>query len=214
MKNKKIIVVFIAIAAALVMAGCSNMIMDLTGGEGAGGEGAGGESYQLGDFAIGDTGPAGGLIFYIDEAEAFDWTFLEAAPNTWNGGTADPSIVWSDPSDTTGATGTEVGAGQANTTAIVTWLDDNDQEDRAAQVVDSLVFGGKEDWFLPSLDEVTKMYENLASEDAGGFTSAGYWSSSEQTANNARFQWFSSPFDATSIAKNNEFRRVRPIRAF
>ena len=46
------------------------------------------EGYVLGDFEIGDVGPAGGLIFYIDEAEEFEWTFLEAAPEDLE------SVVW------------------------------------------------------------------------------------------------------------------------
>lgn len=38
------------------------------------------ESYKY-DYLIGDTGPAGGLIFYIDTDDHYAWTYLESAPS-------------------------------------------------------------------------------------------------------------------------------------
>lgn len=31
-----------------------------------------------GVYEIGETGPAGGLVFYVDEADEFEWTYMEA----------------------------------------------------------------------------------------------------------------------------------------
>ena len=31
-------------------------------------------------YALGDTGPAGGHVFFVDEENQYDWTYLEAAP--------------------------------------------------------------------------------------------------------------------------------------
>jgi len=51
---------------------------------------------------VGDTGPGGGIVFYV-ASTAFTATgttcntnchYLEAAPNTWNGGSTDPMNVW------------------------------------------------------------------------------------------------------------------------
>lgn len=65
---------------------------------------------DVGAYELRDTGPAGGLIFYIDGT-----TYCEAAPS-------DQSISqsWSNISDIAiGTTGTAIGTGQANTTAII-----------------------------------------------------------------------------------------------
>ncbi|MDZ7795195.1 MAG: hypothetical protein U5P10_16350 [Spirochaetia bacterium] len=36
--------------------------------------------YALGDFDIGDDGPANGIIFCVDTADEHDWIYLEVAP--------------------------------------------------------------------------------------------------------------------------------------
>ena len=76
----------------------------------------------------------------------------------------------------TGATGTAIGTGQANTTAIVTTQGAGSY---AAQLCNDLTVGGYNDWFLPSKDELDLMYENLYLQEVGGFTDDYYWSSSE-----------------------------------
>lgn len=68
----------------------------------------------VGAYALRDTGPAGGLIFYIDGAGT---TYYEAAPSDQSA-----SQAWSNVIDVEiGATaqGTAIGTGQANTTAII-----------------------------------------------------------------------------------------------
>ena len=56
---------------------------------------------QGGPCAIGDTGPGGGKVFYYSAAGfkcSPDFTsncnYLEVAPKTWYGGSADPSLRW------------------------------------------------------------------------------------------------------------------------
>ncbi len=47
-----------------------------------------------GTCVIGDTGPGGGKVFYVNEANPAGSRYMEAPPNTWNGGSEDPSLAW------------------------------------------------------------------------------------------------------------------------
>ena len=153
------------------------------------------------------TGPAGGLIFYDKGIVSEGWRYLEAAPNdqtsrAW--GTYGHSV--------SGADGIEIGTGQQNT--LDTIAGDtlaNKAADECANY--SIVNGGVtyNDWFLPSKDELSQMYENLKSEGVGGFTT-WYWSSSEVGSGSA----WCRDFDIGSQsggAKDNT-GRVRAVRAF
>ena len=50
----------------------------------------------VGQYQVGDVGPAGGWIFYVDSLDEFDWDYLEVAPQAtfaslWGGFTPDDS---------------------------------------------------------------------------------------------------------------------------
>ena len=104
---------------------------------------------------------------------------------------ADPwKMAWSNlASDLIGATaqGTALGTGRTNTEAIVAQRLGNETigyvncTSGAARICADLVEGGYDDWYLPSKDELNKLYLNQ--EAIGGFNPSGhyqaYWSSSE-----------------------------------
>ena len=74
----------------------------------------------------------------------------------------------------------------------------------------NLILGGYDDWYLPSKEELDKLY--LSKGLIGGFTSGRYWSSSENTTNDAWGQYFSD-------GKQNLYNKyvsnyVRAVRAF
>ena len=155
-------------------------------------------------YAVGDTGPAGGLIFYDKGSYSDGWRYLEAAPSDQSTG-----IQWYNGNHVvTGATGTAIGTGQANTTAIVAiqWAGSY-----AAQLCNDLIVGGYNDWFLPSKDELNKLYINR--DAIGGFAVAYYWSSSEGNANVAWLQGFGSGNQYFYYSKMYAYR-VRAVRAF
>jgi hypothetical protein len=182
-------------------------------------------------YAVGDTGPGGGLVFLISGGLTY-----EMAPKTWSGSSSDdtPMLVWcSDTStDIDGAVGTAVGTGSANTTAMLALPCTSG----AAFSADAYAGGGLTDWFLPSKDELNAMCyysRNLsASPDptdscyatsgttqdstfaAGNFGFAGdaYWSSSQTNAGNAWTQNLVNG-NRTNGTKDNTLR-VRPVRAF
>ena len=69
---------------------------------------------------------------------------------------------------------------------------------------------GESDWFLPSKDELNKLYINRAS--VGGFSSDAYWSSSENVDDDAWGQGFNVGSQGGS-SKDLTFL-VRPVRSF
>jgi len=73
-----------------------------------------------------------------------------------------------------GETGTHIGAGAANTAAIVAGCSTSGI---AARLCYDLELNGYGDWFLPSKDELDRLYLNR--HLIGGFYSKYYWSSSE-----------------------------------
>ena len=160
-------------------------------------------------YALRDTGPAGGLICYINPNYLADgWHYLEAAPSDQSAG-----LIWGDYS-TTGATATAIGTGRANTNTIVDSLGAGSY---AAQLCNDLTLGGYDDWFLPSKDELNQMYVDLKAHGVGGFDGdpTNYWSSSEDASigANAWLQVFSSGYQGVA-GKGNNPSRVRAIRAF
>jgi hypothetical protein len=158
--------------------------------------------------SFGDTGPGGGIVFF-DAGSTQSWgRYLEAAPNTWSGSTSDPFTTWGcRGTSIPGATGTSIGTGRANTAAIIA---NCTESGIAAQLADSLTFGGKSDWFLPSFAELGMMNVNKVA--IGGFSGGLYWSSSELDAETALPQIFDNQQYDTAKDFNNG--RVRPIRAF
>jgi hypothetical protein len=170
-----------------------------------------------GTCALGATGPGGGLIF-ITPATAGNSTgkYFEAAPEGWSGSATDPTAAFcSVASIHSGALGTAIGTGEANSNAI-----SSDCIVSASDVATALVLNGKDDWFMPSLDELKEMYNSLhkTSPALGGFSSANYWSSSDDatTAGYALQGWFGSTDGIAGWGITNETQpyRYRPVRSF
>jgi hypothetical protein len=73
--------------------------------------------------------------------------------------------------------------------------------------------GGKDDWFLPSKEELNLMSLNLHKKSIGKFSQWSYWSSTEDMPFLAVHQNFSSGTQSF-FGKSNGFVLVRAIRAF
>ena len=108
----------------------------------------------------------------------------------------------------TGATGTALGTGNANTAAIVATQGPGHY---AARLCADLDIGGYTDWFLPSKDELDRIYDNKRT--IGGIAEQRYWSSSEADVNNAWPQNFANGYQYHLYDKYYEIR-VRAVRAF
>ena len=123
--------------------------------------------------------------------------------------TADTSYTsWGcDSKPISGADGTAIGTGNQNTIDIVAGCSGFSF---AAKVCADLTEGGYSDWYLPSKDELNKLYLNRTA--IGGFSGGVYWSSSEVSSTNAWYQNFSDGSQVSLGKFVNLF--VRAIRSF
>ena len=128
-----------------------------------------GSCDAIGDvyYAIGDTGPAGGIVFYITDGGLHG---LEAAPSDQS-----TAAEWGCYGiDISGADRTAVGTGAQNTADILARCS---TAGIAADLADTYTLNGYDDWFLPSMDELNLLYQQKTV--VGGFADGVYWSSSE-----------------------------------
>jgi hypothetical protein len=106
----------------------------------------------------------------------------------------------------TGANGIAIGTGSQNTVDIITACS---QAGIAARLCNNLVESGYSDWYLPSKDELDKLYLNRV---AIGFVATPYWSSTENNILEAVALNF---FNNTSFNANKILTYgVRAIRSF
>jgi len=171
-----------------------------------------------GTYNVGDTGPGGGIVFYVSATPfaspgsdcGSNCKYLEAAPvggevpRTWVTGANQTSAV-----PASGAIATGIGSGMANTNAIQAQAG-NAAASSAAVYAYEYSHGSKNDWHLPSKDELIELYNNKAV--VGGFAFDYYWSSSEINATVAWLQSFNYGHQFNLLKTN--VNRVRPVRAF
>jgi len=190
---------------------------------------------------VGDSGPGGGTVFYAPGAafteagtSCFEsCLYLEVAPAPgWSSGGVDPEYQWGGGNGTvlgscsnwniSGATGTAIGSGFANTAALITACPDSNGNGSAPAARAAWTYlptvGGVSipGWFLPSKDEAME----LDKSDVGGVGKVGndYWTSSQVgtpsfEANYAWEQWIGFLTYSLADHKQQSFH-VRPIRAF
>jgi hypothetical protein len=103
--------------------------------------------------------------------------------------------------------GTAIGTGNQNTINIMAACP---VVDIAARLCGDLVQGGYSDWYLPSKDELNKLWINRPA--IGGFSTLSYWSSTMSGSNLAWEQNFSNG-DQNPSPQNGALN-VRAIRAF
>jgi len=179
-----------------------------------------------GTCIVGDTGPGGGIVFYVAATSfacgttlASSCTYLEAAPSGWfvspvSGCEAaesldvDPTCVWSEKENmdtsqfTTGTNGKAIGTGYKNTTEIVTLFG---TAIASAAVSQAYRGGGLSDWSLPSKDELNELCKYARNQTTGdtltlcdntGTLRSGF-SENDPSGYNGHNRWSSSSIDSS-----------------
>jgi hypothetical protein len=171
------------------------------------------DAYESARYSVGDTGPAGGIIFFVKGNFSDGWRYLEAAPSDMNvplpWGFLEDGGYWPD------APGTEPGLGNGKHNTEL--LDNAGAETKvgwtAAQVCITLEHNGFNDWYLPSRDELNLLFHVLAKNSIGAFSDAAYWTSTQSARGSAWYQTFNNG----RLYPNGlitDALYVRPIRSF
>jgi hypothetical protein len=108
---------------------------------------------------------------------------------------------------TTGTTDTAIGTGHANTISIVKILGIGNYP---AKFCVDLELGGYHDWYLPSKNELNKIFQSR--KVVGDFSTDNYWSSSEYNIGNVWVQNFND--GRIFYANKGDSARFCPVRSF
>ncbi|NQW60002.1 DUF1566 domain-containing protein [bacterium] len=166
---------------------------------------------------VGDTGPGGGVVF-IDASTAGNITgeCFEAAPATW-------ALPWGcENQNVEPTTSPEIGKGKENTVAMLELCvrEEVAPPINAASFADQLRAGGKDDWFLPSQDELKELYAQRnrfadcgTGKCAPDLAASIYWSSSHGGVSDAVAINFVAGSDPVNEPQKT-IRFVRPVRSF
>jgi hypothetical protein len=182
---------------------------------------------------VGDIGPGGGIVFY-DAGKTQSWgRYLEIAPKScegerlpWRPANLNGEIYSGKAAARMRVEAKALGMGKANTVRV-TFMIGRTPRDYAAKFAADSVCGGKDDWFLPSKDELDIAFNRLAQNrvagtdtPVGGFNKGYYWTSSDYNNKTAWTQYFmdGQQFDRVQTLDGNKNPptpfRVRPVRAF
>ncbi|MBD0390413.1 MAG: DUF1566 domain-containing protein [Nostoc sp. C3-bin3] len=144
---------------------------------------------------------SGGIIFYLDNTKEHG---LVCAPQDVG------PAKWGCEFTLTGGTTPQIGAGAKNTKAIIAACS---EETFLAKVCDSVELNFYNDWYMPSLEELRLMYENVYLKGRGNFGRI-YQSSTEYDHASA----WAIQFQGSSGVPYNLYKGAtlyaRPVRSF
>jgi hypothetical protein len=166
-----------------------------------------GSSTSTCGLSIGDT-TQGGIIFYLDPSGCHG---LVCALTDQSSGTAWYNVSYID----TRAYGSGLFEGKYNT-KMINW--EQGGSTSASAICAAYTVGSFNDWYLPSIEELNKMYLNIGQGNAlglgniGGFAGNSCWSSTEFDNYYAWYQNFGNGYQDFNV--KDDGRSVRAVRAF
>jgi hypothetical protein len=170
-------------------------------------------------YAIGDTGPGNGTVFYDKGSYSHGWRYLEASTGDMALSEWGCSNILAYPAAST--------SGTINSARIVYTHDElnsyytnpavcstTNNGTVAARRALVLEYGNKNDWFLPSKEELLLMYNNLYLAGLGNFSPDVYWSSTETDSGHAKAIDFSNASEMDAPKTPTTPIHARAIRYF
>jgi len=161
-------------------------------------------------LAVGDTGPAGGKIFFRKDEYSDGWRYLEAAPEEQS-----ESQAWSNVTNALiGATaqGSSIGLGQTNTTAIIGQAGHTSSAAKLCDDFSVEKWGVTyDDWFLPSIDELQVASDLI---HFGPTLFSTYWSSTEDPTDGTTANAYSWEDPVVVYPEKGETLGVWAVRSF
>jgi hypothetical protein len=165
-------------------------------------------TYKIGQWVSDE----GGIIFHRWVEDSKQWYLV--VDTGYLGGSASFSSVTS---SLIGTTSQSLWNGPSNSVAMLNQGDVSG----AAYLCDTSTNGGKNDWYLPAIFEMNKIWINyfhvsqgVVAAGASAFDpNTGHWSSTEQTATQAYSHSFFSGFFNSLVSKSNK-QLVRAVRKF
>ena len=194
--------------------------------------------------SIGDTGPGGGVVFFVkssytdtsistqngarttsltsSELSALPFEYLEAAPIGWDASSAtDPEWKYNSTNSSAGystITDVKIGTGRNNTELMRALNPTDSAANNIAYKLAETSIGGLNDWWLPSNQELILMFTNLykASPRLGEWRNQSNLAYRTSTAAMLFvFQW-SAPYEGNNFKFDSSAwpYPVKPIRGF
>ena len=158
-------------------------------------------------------GPGGGFVIYEDgngggiEALPYNLAYYNTNDKYYE------LFFWGCQGIDVQGTVDSIGAGMMNTDTILSQCTAANQ---AARACDELSYGGFSDWYLPSIEELLLIYNQLYILEAGNFESLynnSFWSSTQSSLNYVKTINFQSGSSANTNSKDQKLM-LRPVRSF
>ena len=157
-------------------------------------------------YTIGESALGGKIAYILQEGDpGYDVNVQHGLVATIE--TPTEQLMWGCTGTVISPTSSLIGTGNANTDLITSVCID---PTIAAAFCKNLIEGGYSDWYLPSKDELNKLFLNRTA--IGNFINFNYWSSTQYSAVTAWEQLFTS--GVTSHAFGENTFAIRPIRSF
>ena len=164
------------------------------------------------EYKIGDTGPGGGIIFFVDRYDEYPgFTYLESAPEPQPAAVlcdADlPVVGWS-------GSASALGSGKQNTQTLVTSCSSG-----ALKLADDYSTATAQDWYLPNLQEYKKLFSFILESGHYAFPGSttqdmNYWASNNFDSANAYYVFARNGATVIYQSLNNALFKSWPIRSF